>query len=59
MHSAKKYKMAISNPKPTKINDFFFLVPWSPSRTGLICVKTPEPNISCLGLFKPWKQAKP
>jgi hypothetical protein len=27
---------------------FFGLVPQSPTRMGMICVKTPEPNISCL-----------
>jgi hypothetical protein len=32
--------------------EFFGLVPKSPTHTGLICVKTTEPNISNLGLFK-------
>jgi hypothetical protein len=49
--SAKKYKTAIFKPKPSKIV-FFGLVPRSPTYTGLICVKTLEPNISSLGAFK-------
>ncbi len=32
--------------------DFFGLGPKSPTHTGLIWVKTPEPNISSLGSFK-------
>jgi hypothetical protein len=31
--------------------DFFGLVPKSPTRTGLICAKILEPNISSLGPF--------
>ncbi len=32
--------------------EFFGLVPRSPAHTGLICVKTLEPNISSLGPYK-------
>ncbi len=48
--SAKKYKMVIFKPKH-KLLEFFGLVPKSPTHAGLICVKTPKPNISCLGSF--------
>jgi hypothetical protein len=43
--------MAIFRPKPSQIF-FFGLVPMSPIHIGLIYVKTPKPNISCLGPFK-------
>jgi hypothetical protein len=43
--------MAIFRPKPSQIF-FFGLVPKSPIRIGLIYVKNPKPNISCLGPFK-------
>ena len=49
-YSAKKYKMAIFRPKPSQIF-FFGLVPKSPIHIGLIYVKNPKPNISCLGPF--------
>jgi hypothetical protein len=32
--------------------EFFGLVPKSPNHSGMICVKTLEPNISGLGHFK-------
>jgi hypothetical protein len=38
--------------KNHKLLKFFDLVPKSPTHTGMICVKTPEPNISCLAPFK-------
>jgi hypothetical protein len=44
-YSAKKYKLAIFRQKPTHCW-IFGLVPKSPTLTGLICVKTLEPNIS-------------
>jgi hypothetical protein len=34
-----------------KLFGFLGLVSKSPTRTGLICVNNPEPNISCLGPF--------
>jgi hypothetical protein len=37
------------------IFEFFALVPKSPTQTGLICVKTLEPNISSLSPFNGWK----
>jgi hypothetical protein len=43
--SAEKYK-----PRPSKFG-FFSLVSKSPAHTGLICLKTLEPNISSLGPF--------
>jgi hypothetical protein len=43
--------MAIFIPKPSQIF-FFGLVPKSPIHIGLIYVKNPKPNISCLGPFK-------
>jgi hypothetical protein len=43
--------MAIFRPKPFQIF-FFGLVPKSLFHIGLIYVKNPEPNISCLGPFK-------
>ncbi len=43
--------MAIFRPIPSQIF-FFGLVPKSPVHIGLIYVKTPKPNISCLGPFK-------
>jgi len=43
--------MAIFRPKPSQIF-FFGLVPKSPIHIGLIYVKNPKPNISCLGPFK-------
>jgi hypothetical protein len=43
--------MAIFRPKPSQIF-FFGLVPRSPIHIGLIYVKNPKPNISCLGPFK-------
>jgi hypothetical protein len=46
--------MAIFRPKPTQIF-FFGLVPKSPIHIGLIYVKNPKPNISCLGPFKKMK----
>jgi hypothetical protein len=42
--------MAIFRPKPSQIF-FLGLVPKSPVHTGLIYVKNPKPNISCLGPF--------
>ncbi len=42
--------MAIFRPKPSQIF-FFCLVPKSPIHIGLIYVKNPKPNISCLGPF--------
>jgi hypothetical protein len=42
--------MAIFRPKPSQIF-FFGLVPKSPIHIGLIYVKNPKPNISCLGPF--------
>ncbi len=47
--SAIKYKMMIFKPKPTNF-EFFGLVPQSPTHTGLICVKTQEPNSSSLAV---------
>ncbi len=44
--------MAIFRPKPSQIF-LFGLVPNSPVHIGLIYVKNPKPNISCLGPFKP------
>jgi hypothetical protein len=46
--SAKKYKMAISSQNH-QLFELFGLVSTSFTHTGLICVKTPEPNISSLG----------
>jgi hypothetical protein len=43
--------MAIFRPKPFQIF-FFGLVSKSPIHIGLIYVKNPKPNISCLGPFK-------
>ncbi len=43
--------MAIFRPKPSQIF-FFGLVPKSTIHIGLIYVKNPKPNISCLGPFK-------
>jgi hypothetical protein len=43
--------MSIFRPKPFQIF-FFGLVPKSPIHKGLIYVKNPKPNISCLGPFK-------
>jgi hypothetical protein len=37
--------------------EFFGLVPRSSTRTGLICVKTLNPNISSLGPFKSAKES--
>jgi hypothetical protein len=37
-------------------SEFYSLVPKSPTHTGLICVKTLEPNISSLGPFKKLNQ---
>jgi hypothetical protein len=45
--------MVIFMPKPLKF--YFGLVPKSPTHTGLICVKTMEPNISSLCPFNVWK----
>jgi hypothetical protein len=49
--STKKYKLAISGLNHENF-EYFGLVSKSPIHTGLICVKTPEPNISSLGPFK-------
>jgi hypothetical protein len=38
---------------------FFGLVPKSPIHTGLIYVKNPKPNISCLGPFKTYGSGWP
>ncbi len=39
--------------------EFFGLVPRSPTHTGLICVKTLEPNISSLGPFNgQWQKSR-
>jgi hypothetical protein len=43
--------MAIFRPKPSQIF-LLGLVPKSPIHIGLIYVKNPKPNISCLGPFK-------
>jgi len=50
--------MAIFKSEPSKFWTFWPTVPKSPTHTVLICVKAPEPNISCLGplntqLYKP------
>jgi hypothetical protein len=39
--------------------NFFGLVSKSPTHTGLICAKTPEPNLSCLGSFNKNKNFQP
>jgi hypothetical protein len=44
-----KWRFASQNHKLFKL---FGLVPKSPTHTGLICVKTSEPNITSLGPFK-------
>ncbi len=48
----KKYKNGDIQAKTINFLKVFCLVPKSPTYTGLICVKFPEPNISCLGPFK-------
>ncbi len=50
--------MAIFRPKPSQIF-FFGLVPKSPIHIGLIYVRNPKPNISCLGPFKFLFEADP
>jgi hypothetical protein len=46
--SAKKYKMANFNPKPSNF-EFFGRVPKSPTHTDLICVKNPVAEYLKLG----------
>ncbi len=50
-HSTKSTNWRLSGRNHKKVHNFL-LVTKSPTHTGMIYVKTPEPNISSLGLFK-------